>query len=64
MNGVKEDDKEKDIFVYKFTKNPNPIETYKKLEELFGKGYILDKKHPTAKEKSTRAKIRNYLQKI
>jgi len=31
-------------FVYKFTNNPNPNETYKKLEKSFGKGYIFDKK--------------------
>tara|TARA_Y100000310_G_C20025603_1_gene509445 strand:- start:87 stop:398 length:312 start_codon:yes stop_codon:yes gene_type:complete len=51
--------KEKKIyFVYKFTNNPNPNETYKKLERSFGEGYLFDRKHPNAKEKSTRANIR------
>ena len=51
--------KEKKIyFVYKFTNNPNPKETYKKLEELFGKGYIFDKEHPGIGKISTREDIR------
>ena len=51
--------KKKNIyFVYKFVNNPNLDETYKKLEKLFGKGYIFDKKHPNMDEKTTRADIR------
>ena len=49
--------KKRIYFVYKFTKNPNPSETYKKFEKIFGKGYIFDKEHPNASEK-TRAEIR------
>jgi len=45
-------------FVYKFTNNPNPTETYRKLEELFGKGYIFSKEHPKAEEGLTREEIR------
>ncbi len=44
-------------FVYKFTNNPNVNETYRKLEESYGKGYIFDKKHPNA-GKLTREGIR------
>jgi len=49
--------KEKIYFIYKFRNNPNLSETYKKLEETFGKGYLFDKEHPNASEK-TRAVIR------
>ena len=50
--------KKKEIyFVYKFANNPNPSETYKKLEELFGKGYLFDRKYPNA-GKLKRAEIR------
>ena len=49
--------KEKIYFIYKFINNPNPNETYKKLEKTFGKGYIFYKEHPNASEK-TRAEIR------
>ena len=49
---------QKIYFIYKFANNPNPKETYNKLEELFGKGYIFDKEHPNAGKKSTREDIR------
>lgn len=45
-------------FVYKFTNNPNPNKTYEKLEKLFGKGYIFDKKYSNMNEKLTRTNIR------
>lgn len=50
-------EKKKIYFIYKFARNPNVNETYKKLEESFGKGYIFDKKYPFA-SKLTREKIR------
>ena len=45
-------------FVYKFINNPNPNETCRKLEILFGKGYIFDKEHSNPENTSTREKIR------
>jgi hypothetical protein len=45
-------------FVYKFTDNPNPNETYRRLEKLFGKGYIFGREHPEADNGMTREKMR------
>jgi len=45
-------------FVYRFNKNPNPEETYRKLEERFGTGYIFGKKHPEADNGMAREKMR------
>ena len=45
-------------FVYKFTNNPNLEETYRKLEEKFGKGYFFGKEHPKDEIGLTRQKIR------
>jgi len=44
-------------FIYKFRNNPDLNKTYKLLKELFGEGYIFDKKHPNA-NKLTREEIR------
>jgi hypothetical protein len=44
-------------FVYKFARNPNVNETYKKFEKSFGEGYIFDKKYPHANG-LTRERIR------
>ena len=45
-------------FIYKFSGNPSPSATYKKLEELFGQGYVFDKKYPNAGKELTREDIR------
>ena len=50
--------KKKIYFVYRFKNNPNPNETYKKLEKLFGKGYLFSKEHPEVEKGLTRKKIR------
>jgi fatty acid-binding protein DegV len=44
-------------FVYRFAKNPNPEETYRKLEKKFGKGYLFGREHPDAST-LTREQIR------
>lgn len=49
---------DKIYFVYKFVNNPNVNETYRKLEELYGKGYLFGKEHPEAENGATREEIR------
>jgi hypothetical protein len=45
-------------FVHKFVNNPDINKTYRKLEKLYGKGYLFGKEHPEAEKGLTREEIR------
>ena len=45
-------------FIYKFTNNPNPKETYRKLKEKFGEGYLFDEVHKPNENNLSREEIR------
>ena len=42
----------KKYFVYRIRYNPNLEKTYQKLEKIFGKGYIFERKYSNAKKMS------------
>ncbi len=55
--------KKKKVFIYKFANNPNLEKTHRKFKELFGEGYIFDKKYPNATKELTREEIINLFKK-
>jgi len=44
----------KKYFIYRIRYNPNLKTTHQKLEKIFGKGYIFERKYPNVKKMSIR----------
>jgi len=53
---------ERIYYVYKFSGNPDPVATCKKLKSIFGEGYVFDEAYPDTSG-ITREEIREFFTK-